>query len=346
MVVDLIMPAAIAKWAILAPIFIPLLIRLDVTPQTVLAAYRVADSPLNVVTPLMAYFPLIVVFVQRYNRHAGIGTVVSLMLPYVIVLSIAWTLFFVAWYLLGIPWGPGAPVHPVADGRQHDHVRRPRRGRGAVRRRQGCRSRSWPCCVALSLWATGVLSLEDALAGFGDPTVLFIASLFVVSEALEASGVTAWVGQQLVARVGGSRTRLIVLTMALAAVLTALLNVNGAVAALVPVAVVLAVRTGRSPSQLMLPLAFAAHAGSLLALTGTPVNVIVSDAAPRRRRVRLLLVRAGRRAADAGDGRDRRAVRGAAAAGADAALDRARLQRARADADRAVRARPSGGGAC
>ncbi|MDA0173881.1 SLC13 family permease [Solirubrobacter taibaiensis] len=134
--------------------------------------------------------------------------------------------------------------------------------------------------VALSLWASGVLSLEDALAGFGDPTVLFIASLFVVSEALEASGVTAWVGQQLVARVGGSRTRLIVMTMGLAAGLTALLNVNGAVAALVPVAVVLAVQTGRSPSQLMLPLAFAAHAGSLLALTGTPVNVIVSDAVP------------------------------------------------------------------
>lgn len=72
-IVDLIMPAAIAKWAILAPIFIPLLIRLDVTPQTVLAAYRVADSPLNVVTPLMAYFPLIVVFVQRYQKSAGTG---------------------------------------------------------------------------------------------------------------------------------------------------------------------------------------------------------------------------------------------------------------------------------
>ena len=71
MVVDLIMPAAIAKWAILAPIFIPLLIRLDVTPQTVLAAYRVGDSPLNVVTPLMAYFPLIVVFVQRYQKQRG-----------------------------------------------------------------------------------------------------------------------------------------------------------------------------------------------------------------------------------------------------------------------------------
>ena len=83
LIVDLVMPAAIAKWAILAPIFIPLLIRLDVTPQTVLAAYRVGDSPLNVVTPLMAYFPLIVVFVQRYQKSAGIGTVVSLMLPYV-----------------------------------------------------------------------------------------------------------------------------------------------------------------------------------------------------------------------------------------------------------------------
>jgi aminobenzoyl-glutamate transport protein len=111
MAVDLIMPAAIAKWAILAPIFIPLLIRLGVTPQTVLAAYRVGDSPLNVVTPLMAYFPLIVVFVKRYQKSAGIGTVVSLMLPYVLILSIAWTALFVVWYLLGIPLGPGSPVH-------------------------------------------------------------------------------------------------------------------------------------------------------------------------------------------------------------------------------------------
>jgi|tagenome__1003787_1003787.scaffolds.fasta_scaffold20948475_2 aminobenzoyl-glutamate transport protein len=112
MVVDLIMPAAIAKWAILAPIFIPLLMRLNVAPQTVLAAYRVGDSPLNVVTPLMAYFPLIVVFVKRYQKQAGIGTVVSLMLPYVVILSVGWTLFFIVWYLLGIPLGPGAPVHP------------------------------------------------------------------------------------------------------------------------------------------------------------------------------------------------------------------------------------------
>jgi aminobenzoyl-glutamate transport protein len=111
-IVNLIMPAAIAKWAILAPIFIPLFVRLDVAPQTVLAAYRVGDAPTNVITPLMAYFPLIVIFVQRYQKSAGIGTVVSMMLPYVVALSVIWTLFFVVWYLLGIPLGPGAPVHP------------------------------------------------------------------------------------------------------------------------------------------------------------------------------------------------------------------------------------------
>ena len=133
--------------------------------------------------------------------------------------------------------------------------------------------------TALALWATGVLDLNQALGGFGDPTVVFIASLFVVSEGLEASGVTARLGQELVARVGNSRTRLIVYTMLLVAALTALINVNGAVAALLPVAAVTAVRLGRSPSQLLMPLAFGAHAGSLLALTGTPVNVVVSQAA-------------------------------------------------------------------
>ena len=131
--------------------------------------------------------------------------------------------------------------------------------------------------VALSLWATGVLDLEQSLAGFGDPTVIFIASLFVVSEALDATGVTAWAGQELIAKAGDSRTRLIVLTMLLVAVLTALISVNGAVAALLPVVAVIAVRLRLSPSQLLLPLAFGAHAGSLLALTGSPVNVIVSE---------------------------------------------------------------------
>lgn len=133
--------------------------------------------------------------------------------------------------------------------------------------------------TALSLWATGVLTLEQSLAGFGDPTVIFIASLFVVSEALDATGVTAWAGQELIARSGGSRARVVVLMLLLVAVLTALISVNGSVAALLPVVVVMAVRLRMSPSQLLLPLAFGAHAGSLLVLTGSPVNVIVSDAA-------------------------------------------------------------------
>src|SRR5262245_15034827 len=133
--------------------------------------------------------------------------------------------------------------------------------------------------VALSLWATGVLSLEQSLAGFGDPAVLFVASLFVVAEALDATGVTGWVGQQLTARSGSSMTRMLVLTMVVSALLTVFLTPNGAVAALVPVVAVTAVRTDRAPSQLLMPLAFASMAGSLLVLTASPVNVIVSEAA-------------------------------------------------------------------
>jgi aminobenzoyl-glutamate transport protein len=108
---NFVIPQAIAKWALLAPIFIPLFVRLGVAPQTVLAAFRVGDSPTNVVNPIMPYFALVVVFMQRYDKHVGIGTLISLMLPYAIVLTIAWTLFFVAWYLIGIPLGPGWPVH-------------------------------------------------------------------------------------------------------------------------------------------------------------------------------------------------------------------------------------------
>jgi di/tricarboxylate transporter len=133
--------------------------------------------------------------------------------------------------------------------------------------------------VSLTLWATGVLDLQQSLAGFGDPTVIFIASLFVVSEALDATGVTTWAGQQLIERAGDSRTRVLVLMMLLCAGLTALITVNGSVAALVPVVVVMAVRLRREPSQLLMPLASAAHAGSLLVLTASPVNVIVSEAA-------------------------------------------------------------------
>jgi di/tricarboxylate transporter len=91
--------------------------------------------------------------------------------------------------------------------------------------------------------------------------------------------VTTWAGQQLIARGGESRTRVLVLMMLLCAGLTALITPNGSVAALVPVVVVMAVRLRREPSQLLIPLAFAAHAGSLLVLSASPVNVIVSEAA-------------------------------------------------------------------
>jgi di/tricarboxylate transporter len=132
---------------------------------------------------------------------------------------------------------------------------------------------------ALTLAATGVLDLDQALAGFGDTTVLFIAALFVVSEGIDSTGVTTWAGQQLIDKAGASRARLIVLMMLLVAALTAVISVNGAVAALLPMVVVIALRVGRAPSSLLMPLAFGAHAGSLLALTGTPVHILVSDAA-------------------------------------------------------------------
>jgi aminobenzoyl-glutamate transport protein len=107
LVVGIIIPQAIAKWALLAPIFIPLFLRIGIHPATVLAAYRVADSPINIVTPIMAYFPLIVVFATRYDKRSGIGTVIALMVPFFIAMTIVWTLFFIAWYLLGIPFGIG-----------------------------------------------------------------------------------------------------------------------------------------------------------------------------------------------------------------------------------------------
>lgn len=133
--------------------------------------------------------------------------------------------------------------------------------------------------TAVSLWATGILELDQSLAGFGDPTVLFIASLFVVSEALEATGVTAWVGQQLIERAGTERTRILLAMMVMCAMVTALITPNASVAALVPVTVVVAIRVAQPTSQLMIPLAYAAHAGALLALTGSPVSVVVSEAA-------------------------------------------------------------------
>ncbi|MBL8147627.1 MAG: AbgT family transporter, partial [Anaerolineae bacterium] len=107
---DIIMPGSLPKWAIFAPIFVPLFMRLGVAPQTVLAAYRVGDSPMNIVTPLMVYLPFMVAVAQRYDKKAGIGSIIALMLPYTAIILIAWVILFIAWFLLGLPLGPGYPV--------------------------------------------------------------------------------------------------------------------------------------------------------------------------------------------------------------------------------------------
>jgi di/tricarboxylate transporter len=135
--------------------------------------------------------------------------------------------------------------------------------------------------VVLALYGAGVVSVDEAFAGFGDPTVIFIASLFVVSEALDATGVTAWASDRLV-RGAGERTGVLVAALlVLAAAVSAVITPNGAVAALLPVTVLVALRLGRAPSKLLMPMAFSAHAGSLVLLTGSPVNVIVAEEADR-----------------------------------------------------------------
>jgi len=107
-IVNLFIGSASAKWALLAPIMVPLMMQLGVSPDLTQAAYRVGDSMTTIITPLMPYFPLIVVFCQRYVKAAGIGTLVSLMIPYSIALSVLWTLFLLAMWALGVPLGMGA----------------------------------------------------------------------------------------------------------------------------------------------------------------------------------------------------------------------------------------------
>lgn len=132
--------------------------------------------------------------------------------------------------------------------------------------------------TALALAATGVIDVDTALAGFGDPIVIFIATLFVVSEGIDATGVTTWAGQTLLEKSGDARGRLVVGLLLLVAVLSAVVTPNGSVAALIPLVALLALRLRTPASSLFMPLAFTASAGALLALTGSPVNVIVSDA--------------------------------------------------------------------
>ncbi|MDH4070275.1 MAG: AbgT family transporter [Ignavibacteria bacterium] len=108
---NMFMGSASAKWAIMAPIFVPMFMLLGYTPELTQAAYRIGDSCTNVITPMMSYFALIVAFAEKYQKDAGIGTVVALMVPYSMIFLVVWTIFLILWMLLGIPVGPGAGLY-------------------------------------------------------------------------------------------------------------------------------------------------------------------------------------------------------------------------------------------
>lgn len=103
--VNLLVGSASGKWALLAPIFVPILMQVGLSPELTQAAYRVGDSTTNIITPLMPYFPLVVAFGQRWVKNTGIGTITSLMLPYSITLLITWTIFLVIYWMIGVPLG-------------------------------------------------------------------------------------------------------------------------------------------------------------------------------------------------------------------------------------------------
>tara|TARA_R110002049_G_scaffold98575_2_gene240006 strand:+ start:61 stop:567 length:507 start_codon:yes stop_codon:yes gene_type:complete len=104
-ILNLFVGSASAKWALLAPIFVPMLMALGISPDLTQAAYRVGDSATNIITPLMPYFPLVVVYCQRYIKSSGIGTVTAMMLPYSVSFIILWTLFLLLYWAIGLPLG-------------------------------------------------------------------------------------------------------------------------------------------------------------------------------------------------------------------------------------------------
>lgn len=109
--VNLIMGSASAKWALLAPIFVPMLMLMGYSPEVTQAAYRIGDSYSNILTPLLPYFPLVIVFAQKYDKTAGIGTLISMMLPYAVAFMIARIPMFIVWIWLGLPLGIEGPIY-------------------------------------------------------------------------------------------------------------------------------------------------------------------------------------------------------------------------------------------
>jgi aminobenzoyl-glutamate transport protein len=109
--VNLFVGSASAKWAVMAPVFVPMFMLLGYTPEFTQAAYRIGDSSTNIISPMMSYLALILAYMQRYRDDAGLGTLVATMLPYSITFMVGWTLLLVVWTLLGLPVGPGAPLY-------------------------------------------------------------------------------------------------------------------------------------------------------------------------------------------------------------------------------------------
>ncbi|MGL4687854.1 MAG: AbgT family transporter, partial [Fusobacteriaceae bacterium] len=110
---NLFMGSASAKWAILAPVFIPMLMRVGYTPEFTQLAYRIGDSATNIISPLMTYFAMIIVFMQKYDKKSSLGTLVSTMLPYSIVFLVGWSIFLAIWMSVGLPIGPGAAINYI-----------------------------------------------------------------------------------------------------------------------------------------------------------------------------------------------------------------------------------------
>ena len=105
------MGSASAKWAIMAPVFVPMLMQLGYTPEFTQLAYRIGDSSTNIISPLMSYFAMAVAFMQKYKKDGGMGTLISLMLPYSMCFLIGWTMLMIVWFLIGLPIGPGISIH-------------------------------------------------------------------------------------------------------------------------------------------------------------------------------------------------------------------------------------------
>jgi aminobenzoyl-glutamate transport protein len=108
--IDLFVASASAKWAVVGPVFVPMLMIMGYSPEVTQAAYRVGDSFTNIVTPLMPYMPLVIAFAQKYQSRIGLGTLLTLMIPYSVAFAVGWAAVLAIWLLLGIPLGPGSPI--------------------------------------------------------------------------------------------------------------------------------------------------------------------------------------------------------------------------------------------